>query len=143
MVHESITRRAAALAATIDHLQLGRWAEGKAALAAAIVALVEEATAGAPKPVLPIGAGDSEDEWTGRGYGLFNFEGEGDPIAVYFGHGAKEAAARGLDRRQRLDSEDEDYLGPHHEVLRCETAMLVWNSTDADPRVALDAGGEG
>ncbi len=140
---DTITHRAADIADTIDHIQLGRWAEGKEALATAIVALVEEATAGAPRPVLPRGAGESEDEWTGRGYGLFNLEGEGDPIVVFFGHDGEAAAARELVRRQALPNDDEDRLDMYHGLLRCETAMLVWNSVEADPRVALDGEGEG
>ncbi len=140
--HPTITNRAADIADTIDRIQLGRWAEGKAALTAAIVALVEEATAGAPRPVLPRGAGDNEELHEERGYGVFCVESDEGPLFVMFGPTGEDDARRELTRRQKLDPEvDDDWLSEDHTVARCETAMLVWNSVDPDPRVALE--GEG
>ncbi len=141
MAHDSITKRAADIAAMVDGFRLGpnHLAQDKAGLAAEIVHFVEEATNGAPKPVLPFSVSSSEEEWSGRGWGIFPIESEElIPLAVFFGYGGEAVAGSELARRQALPDDHDDYLGSDHGVLRCETAMLVWNSTEADPRVALD-----
>lgn len=67
----------------------------------------------------------------GRFFGIFDVEGEGDPVALFR---SKEEAGRELARRKSLPHDDDDWLSEYHHMLLCDVAGTVWNSFDPDPR---------
>ena len=80
-------------------------------------------------------AGKDECETSGRGYGIFNTEGdEGDlPVAVFFGENARADAEHEMARRQKLPLKDPTWIGKYVAVLRCDVEMVYWNGGDVEP----------
>lgn len=137
-MNENIRKRAAAIAGAVKSIRIGSVNAAVSELEKAIVALVEEATAGAPKPVLPPHDSEMEQEHEETGYGIFCTESDSGPLLVLFGHNAKERAEKEILRRQALDEDDDDRLSADYCVCRCLCSMLIWNSIDPDPRVSVE-----
>jgi hypothetical protein len=132
---KSIEQRAAGIAQRIRSVSLGSGVEAvERAFVEAIVDLVNEATEGRPKPVMPLRYEENVLPYDGEVWGIFHLEGDSDPVALF----TTEAEARlDMERRQKLDTEDDDWLSSMDVgVLRGEAAIHFWNSYDPDPRAA-------
>ena len=68
---------------------------------------------------------------SGRFYGIFNVESEGDPIALFPSEGD---AQREIERRRALPDDHDDYLSAYYSALQVDLVGAVWNSFDPDPR---------
>lgn len=79
-----------------------------------------------------------ECEASGRGYGIFDTEGDEHelPTTVYFGVNAKADAEREMARRQKLSIKDPMWIGKYVAVLRCDVSMVYWNGGGEDPTAA-------
>lgn len=81
---------------------------------------------------------DMREPFGGRFYGIWNVEGEGEPIALF---PRKLDALAELERRRALPVDDDDHMTEFHQVFPCDMIGAWWNSYDADPRAddPLDA----
>ena len=80
-------------------------------------------------------AGTNECEASGRGYGIFNTEGDENelPVAVFFGVNARSDAEHEMTRRQKLPIKNSTWIGQYVAVLRCDVEMVYWNGGGVEP----------
>lgn len=76
-------------------------------------------------------ASSSREPFGGRYFGIWNVEGEGEPLALF---SSEAAAARELDRRRALPEDDDDRLTEYHQVFPADLIGAWWNSYESDPR---------
>jgi hypothetical protein len=70
------------------------------------------------------------DPFGGRYFGIWNVEGEGEPIALFRRH---DLATRELERRRALPEDDDDRLDEYAQIFPCDLIGLWWNSYEPDP----------
>lgn len=74
----------------------------------------------------------SRDPFGGKCHGIWNVEGDSDPIVVFT---SKSRADAYLAKMRALPEEDDDHLDKYHHVFACDVVGAWWNSFDPDPRV--------
>ncbi len=139
---DALKRAAADIARAIRLVRLGDDVDAvERDFVEAIVGLVNDATNGHPKPVLPRSAASNLEPWEGKVWGIVRL---GDyalrPLSM---HLSEEGARLDLARRQKLPVEDDHHL-PEMDigVLSGEAAVLFWNSYEPDPRIAPPVAGQ-
>jgi len=73
----------------------------------------------------------SREPFGGKYFGIWNVEGDGEPLALFPSRNDAEAELR---RRRSLSPHNDLYATGRHHVFPCDIAGAWWNSHDPDPR---------